>query len=68
MSILTGVAFRVLGYRPLLLPPIIVDARSLLQRSRFQHSRLMENNRQPAGNPTYVTSAQSNRRLVSCFL
>ncbi|KAL6558147.1 hypothetical protein OROMI_018497 [Orobanche minor] len=60
-SIITGVAFRVLGYGPLLLPPIIVDARSLLQRSRFQHSRWMENNRQPAGNPTYVTSPQSNR-------
>ncbi|KAL1546474.1 2'-phosphotransferase [Salvia divinorum] len=55
------VAFRVLGYRLLSLPPSIVDARFLLRNSRFQHSRLMESHRNAAGNPTYVTSARSNR-------
>ncbi|KAH6813123.1 RNA 2'-phosphotransferase [Perilla frutescens var. frutescens] len=60
-AIVTGVAFRVLDYRLLSLPPVIVDARSLLQHSRFQHSRFMESHRHPARNPSFATSAHSNR-------
>ncbi|XP_057805551.1 uncharacterized protein LOC131020632 isoform X2 [Salvia miltiorrhiza] len=36
------------------------DARSWLRSFRFQHPRLMESHRNPAGNPTFVTSARSN--------
>ncbi|XP_042046508.1 tRNA 2'-phosphotransferase 1-like isoform X1 [Salvia splendens] len=60
-----SVAFRVLGYRLLSLTPSIVDSRSLLQHSRFQHSRLMESHRNAAGNPSYVTSAHYNKGTSS---
>lgn len=59
--VLTRVAFRVLG-------PFVVVARPSLQPTRFGLLRLMESHGTPAGNPTYVTSAQPNRRSVSCFL